>query len=557
MARRAAKAAATSETAKGDPPSPAPSRTALPETPSLDAQDASILRTFIEAMIEAGAVGALVAWLLAYISRLWKRDNDLLERVRSRARRNGENEKLSRLQLSLPGLDWSAANDDGPPKAPRDPKKDKRKRGNNKGRKDHGRAPLPPELERKEEKLRVPDALRSCRRCGHEMTLKEWILREILERIPARFWVRSVLRERLQCPCCQRECVAAEPADTIKDNGVLGVDLVVDAMVDHLQDAVPFERMERNARAEGVPLAANTLASSVHALIDRCQPIVEHIFQRCVSSQVVGADATTMPVLDPKVPRGIRHMALWNLLGDNRFSYFSAAQSGHGDKLKELLKGCTLGVLQCDGSATLNKIEAVSEERAGCHSHARCKFVEALKSGDARAIPALLKYTELFAVEAESKALRESHDERLLRRITQSRKLITELWDWVDELRPNVEPRSKLGQALTYMVNQRATLEIFLSDGRVAMTNNAVERELRTYVLDRKTWMFCGNKENAERTAAGLTIVRTCRLLGVDPRAYLKVVVRRLLAGEKDPAKLWPENFAAEYAATKATTAAA
>jgi hypothetical protein len=274
----------------------------------------------------------------------------------------------------------------------------------------------------------------------------------------------------------QRECVAAEPADTIKDNGVLGVDLVVDAMVDHLQDAVPFERMERNARAEGVPLAANTLASSVHALIDRCQPIVEHIFQRCVSSQVVGADATTMPVLDPKVPRGIRRMALWNLLGDNRFSYFGAAQSGHGDKLKELLQGCTLGVLQCDGSATLNKIAAVSEERAGCHSHARCKFVEALKSGDARAIPALLKYTELFAAEAESKALRESHDERLLRRITQSRKLITELWDRVDELRPNVEPRSKLGQALTYMVNQRATLEIFLSDGRVAMTNNAVER---------------------------------------------------------------------------------
>jgi hypothetical protein len=175
--------------------------------------------------------------------------------------------------------------------------------------------------------------------------------------------------------------------------------------------------------------------------------------------------------------------------------------------------------------------------------------VDAVKSGDARAVPALLLYAQLFAIEAESKALKEGHGERLLRRVAQSRPLITQLWGWVDAQRPQVEPRSLLGKALTYLYNQRATLEVFLSDGRVAMTNNAVERELRTYVLDRKTWLFSGNEANAQRTAAALTIVRTCRLLGVDARAYLRVVVRRLLAGEKDASKLWPEHFHAEQAA--------
>jgi hypothetical protein len=136
--------------------------------------------------------------------------------------------------------------------------------------------------------------------------------------------------------------------------------------------------------------------------------------------------------------------------------------------------------------------------------------------------------------------------------VAKSVSLVDELWSWVDDLRPNVEPRSKLGVALTYLVNQRATLEVFLSDGRVAMTNNAVERELRTYVLDRKSWLFCGNKENAERTAAALTIVRTCRLLGVDVRAYLRFVVRRILAGERDQSSLWPENFASQQAKLKA-----
>ncbi|MDP3275084.1 MAG: transposase [Deltaproteobacteria bacterium] len=200
-------------------------------------------------------------------------------------------------------------------------------------------------------------------------------------------------------------------------------------------------------------------------------------------------------------------------------------------------------MLQCDGSATLNDAARVSRHRAGCHAHGRSKLVDALKSGDARAIKPLLIYTQLLAIEAESKALRESHNERLARRILQSSALIAALWKWVDETRPCVEPRSTLGTALTYLSNQRERLELFLQNGSIAMTNNAVERELRTHVLNRKTWMFCGNEENARRTAAALTVIRTCRLLGVDVRAYLRTMLARLLGGERDGSKLWPENF--------------
>jgi transposase len=149
---------------------------------------------------------------------------------------------------------------------------------------------------------------------------------------------------------------------------------------------------------------------------------------------------------------------------------------------------------------------------------------------------------ELFAIEAKSKSLRESHHDRLVRRTIESRPIVLKLWAWVDELRPQVEPSSPLGKALTYLTRQRPRLELFLSDGRVAMTNNAVERELRTHVLNRKTWLFCGNEENAKRVAAGLTIVRTCKLLGIDPRAYVRFAIERILAGERDHAVLWPEN---------------
>ena len=104
------------------------------EPPSLDTQDASALRTFIESMISAGAITALVSWLLALLTRLWKTQNDLLERVRSRKRRNGDNEKLARLQALLPGIDWSTPVNDtaaAPEGKPKD--KDKRKRVKSEG----------------------------------------------------------------------------------------------------------------------------------------------------------------------------------------------------------------------------------------------------------------------------------------------------------------------------------------------------------------------------------------------------------------------------------------
>ena len=70
--------------------------------------------------------------------------------------------------------------------------------------------------------------------------------------------------------------------DEVLDRGILGDELLVQALVDHYDDAVPWERMERNARAQDVPLSANTLASSVGRVIDLLEPVVEHIKEACL-----------------------------------------------------------------------------------------------------------------------------------------------------------------------------------------------------------------------------------------------------------------------------------
>jgi hypothetical protein len=163
--------------------------------------------------------------------------------------------------------------------------------------------------------------------------------------------------------------------------------------------------MERNARQQDVPLAANTLASSVGRVIDLFDPVVRHIREACLSSAFTALDATRIPVLDPSHPLGIRSGSLWLIEGAHRYACFLYAPSGHDDHLEKLLDGRSLGSVMCDGSATNNCVERAGGRRGGCNAHGRRKLVEALRAGDARAVEGLRLYAAIFHVDAESQRL--------------------------------------------------------------------------------------------------------------------------------------------------------
>jgi len=61
----------------------------------------------------------------------------------------------------------------------------------------------------------------------------------------------------------------------------------------------------------------------------------------------------------------------------------------------------------------------------------------------------------------------------------------------------------------------------FLDDGRICLTNNCAERALRGIALGRRNWTFAGSQRGADRAAIMLTMITTCRLNDVDPKAWL------------------------------------
>lgn len=524
-------------------PSDEPPLITSPSSPDLVA-----VRKFILEKIAQGAIATLVAAILTLLVKMRDLNTELVRKLASKSRKRPANEAMRRLQMELPFI-CSAANDDGTAGDSNDPGGKKPKKRGAKNPKPHGRPILPEHLPRIPDVQLVPDAQCTCPHCQIEterVSLKTTA--EKLDIRPAEYIVTQMQVETRACQKCHRYIVSAPTPDEVVDRGILGDTLLVHAAVDHYQDAVPWERMERNARQQSVPLAANTLASSVGRMIDLFDPIVRHIRERCLSSCFTGLDATRMPVLDPSHPLGIRSGALWLIEGDHQYACFLYAPSAEAEHLKQFLQGRTLRSVMCDGSPTNNCVEKdAGGKRGGCNAHARRGLVEALRSGDARALPGLQLYSQIFHVDAESKRLGEDLEQRFERRLRDSAPAVAELRAWIDVRRADVEPRSLLGKALGYLHRQWPRLTAFLRDPRMELTNNEVERDIRSWVLDRKTWLFVGHDQSARRAADALTLITTCKKMGVEPHAYLRETLAKILAGETSLTALLPETYATAF----------
>jgi transposase len=177
--------------------------------------------------------------------------------------------------------------------------------------------------------------------------------------------------------------------------------------------------------------------------------------------------------------------------------------------------------------------------------------VAASEGGDERANKGVELIGKLYAIERELPALlppsddpvaqqqrRQREEQRQQMRQQQAKPVLCELKKWLDEEKPLALPKSALGQAIGYALNNWEALERYLGRGYLAIDNNLSERTPRAIALGRNNWGVIGS-ETAGRTAAVLyTVVLSCKHLGIDPFAYLRETLMGLFAlGEKPTAE--------------------
>ena len=168
--------------------------------------------------------------------------------------------------------------------------------------------------------------------------------------------------------------------------------------------------------------------------------------------------------------------------------------------------------------------------RCGCWAHVRRKFHEGIQAVPQEEQPTCasqkgLEYCDrLFSLERDYAKL--TPEERRVKRLEQSKAVTDAFFAWASNT-PAL-PKSALGRALQYALEQRPLLETFYLDGRLEISNNMAERSIKPFVIGRKNWLFSCSPKGAETSAVIYSIIETAKENHLKPYEYLKYILENM-----------------------------
>lgn len=402
------------------------------------------------------------------------------------------------------------------------------------------RGSLPGHLPRVEEVIEPEILICACGGCLH--CIGEDVS-ERLDVIPAQFRVIVTRRPKYACRACTDGVVQAPAPAWLIQAGLPTEATVAHVLVSKYADHLPLYRQAQIMGRQGIDLDRSTLADWVGRAAFELRPVFDALIADLKRSTKLFMDETRAPVLDPG-SRKTKTGYFWALARDDRpwdggappGVAFTYAPGRGGQHAERILRGFS-GILQVDGYAGYNRL--IAPDRVGpdiqlayCWAHARRKLVEITRNGSAPiAEDGVKRIGELYRIEAELRGL--NPEARLAGRQERSAPLVADMQAWLVHHRARVATKSPLGDALAYIAKYWDGLKLFLTDGRIEIDNNSVERTIRPIALNRKNALFAGHDAGAENWATIASLIETCKLNAVEPQVYLTRTLSAIVRGHK------------------------
>lgn len=412
-------------------------------------------------------------------------------------------------------------------KAPRDQRRQPRRQA------------LPDHLRRVEHRHEPEDTTCPTPECGRAMVRVGEDISEKLDIVPAEFFVHRHVYGKWACKCC--EVLKQEPvAPQIVDGGIPASGLVAHTLISRFVDHLPYYRQETINARSGVYTPRSTLAQWSGRGGAALVPLYEMHKRFVLDIGVLHADETPVAVLDPG--RGKTKKAYVWAYARGAFDptpgviYEFCPGRGAQHPIKFLgppREGEPewQGVLVRDEYSAYDSVLDPKEHpgriAAGCTAHARRKFDELVKANASAIAPeALRRFADIYRVEHELAGV--GPDERQAMRQEHTRPLWQKLQAWLKSERAQVPEGSAIAKAIDYSLKHWTALTHHLSDGRVPVDNNHLERQIRPWAMGRRAWLFAGSELAGQRAAVVMSLLQSAKLNGHDPHAYLSNVLERL-----------------------------
>ena len=334
------------------------------------------------------------------------------------------------------------------------------------------------------------------------------------------------------------EIVKAEHPECLLRGSLVSPSLEAAVMNAKYVNAVPLYRQEQEFERYGLHISRQNMANWTIQCTDRYLAVLyDYLHEKLYSYHVLQADETPVLVNKDGRPAGSKSY-MWvyrtgRMYTERQIVLYEYQKTRNASHPREFLKDFN-GVCVTDGYQVYHTIEGEREDLriAGCWSHARRRFDEAVKAlpkqkqKDSRAYLALTMIQAIYREEKQLKDL--PAGERKDRRQLSVKPMVEAYFTWVRENLPKVPPKSKTWEGFNYSLNQEKYLKVFLDDGEVPMDNNAAEQSIRGFCIGKKNWVMIDTIAGAKASAIIYSIAETAKANNLKPYDYFEYLLTEI-----------------------------
>ena len=394
----------------------------------------------------------------------------------------------------------------------------------NRTKKKHpGRHKLPDHLPVTEVVIEPEEDVEGLVKIGEEVS-------ETLAYTPASLVIRRTIRPKYAKADGDGVLIGNLPSRPI-DKSIAEACLLAYILVSKYVDHLPLYRQtQRFKREYGWNLSQSTICGWVDSCCKLLDPLYNKLKQKILASDYIQADESPIRVLDKDKSRKSHQGFQWVYHDPLQHLVLFNYRKGRGQNGPKEILADYKGYLQCDGYKVYDKIAQQEGITAvGCLVHARRKFYDAQDNDSKRAKHALNLFAKIYTydeqIDQEAK-----EDDELKQKLRQDKILpvIKEIKTWIEEESLQVLPKSAIGKAMTYYINQYPKLEATMLDPRLKLDNNLIENSIRPLALGRKNYLFAGSHHAAQNTAMMYSFFGSCKMNDVNPLEWLTDILQRI-----------------------------
>lgn len=362
-------------------------------------------------------------------------------------------------------------------------------------------------------------------------------------------------REALRCAKCQQRYVAPLPEGVNEER----YDATCDATIALMRygGGLPWHRQAGLQAMGGVPLAEATMWERCEATADAAMGIFLRLKRLAAGGEVMHTDDTWVRILSclkedkEEKGRATNTSGIVVKAGGRKIALYLSGRRHAGENLAELLakrdERLARPIQMSDALAANTSVEK-NVIRAYCLAHARRKVFELKDDYPAECAVVLDAVGKVYGYEAETAEMND--ERRLAYHQEKSGPVMRELKEWIEAQFSDrqVEPNSNLGKALQYWLSHWKELTVWLREPGTPIDNNESERALKQFILMRKNSMFFKTEHGAAVGDVLASLIRTCRLNGVNAWDYLVTIIRNRKDARSNPDLYLPWNYKGDEA---------